>query len=457
MGSVADQNPNELSGWKNICRYLGYSIRHCNRLEKEGGLPIYRRKGSNKPTVIAYIDELEDWKAKNIIAKEPAGTNSTRTFRIKWPVIVFPALIFLALIIFAIGRPRAGSIQPASIHVVRSMIVASDEEGRSIWKYDTKIANLWIDEIYQKRAYHRKYDDVRWGASTTFPPLIKLEDLDGDKNHEVLFAIKTGDEHGEGKLLCLDHSGDLIWERAAGKQILCGGTEYPEDFVIWGIDTADLDHDGRMEIVIISHALMQWPTQVLVLSSSGQKIGEYWNSGQINDFVCGDINQDGCEEIILAGQNEEFHKPALIVLNGSRIEGASPNSDSHRCGRPQKGSELFYILLPQTEIDEKLPGQTTLDKVEILKDSSIQVMTNKSGTYYTFDKSLRLKKIDFGDYFKTVNRDLAGNGTISAPLNLAETEKSLKTGLRYWEGASKRWNGEWAKANPADTVFPRDE
>ena len=53
-----------LDSWKAVAGYLGYSVRTCQRLEREAGLPIHRLDGSPKARVFAYPEEIDRWLAK---------------------------------------------------------------------------------------------------------------------------------------------------------------------------------------------------------------------------------------------------------------------------------------------------------------------------------------------------------------------------------------------------------
>jgi tetratricopeptide (TPR) repeat protein len=53
-----------LDSWKAVAGYLGHSVRTCQRLEQEAGLPIHRLDGSPKARIFAYPEELDRWLEK---------------------------------------------------------------------------------------------------------------------------------------------------------------------------------------------------------------------------------------------------------------------------------------------------------------------------------------------------------------------------------------------------------
>ena len=58
---VRPKNPEILSGWKRIAKYLRKGIRTVQRYEKELGLPIRRPIGKLRGSVIATKVELDGW------------------------------------------------------------------------------------------------------------------------------------------------------------------------------------------------------------------------------------------------------------------------------------------------------------------------------------------------------------------------------------------------------------
>jgi tetratricopeptide (TPR) repeat protein len=80
---------NLLDSWKAIAHHLGHSIRTCQRLEREAGLPIHRLDGSPKAHVFAYAEELDGW-----LKKTAHRRGRSRPIR---PIILVP-LVVLAIL-----------------------------------------------------------------------------------------------------------------------------------------------------------------------------------------------------------------------------------------------------------------------------------------------------------------------------------------------------------------------
>jgi hypothetical protein len=63
---MADESPGKseptvLSGWRQIARYLGKSVRTVQRWEHELGLPVRKIDTQTKSDVVAFVSEIEVW------------------------------------------------------------------------------------------------------------------------------------------------------------------------------------------------------------------------------------------------------------------------------------------------------------------------------------------------------------------------------------------------------------
>jgi hypothetical protein len=55
------EQPQFLSGWKEIANYLGHGVRTVQRYERELGLPVRRPAGKSTGSVVATKAELDAW------------------------------------------------------------------------------------------------------------------------------------------------------------------------------------------------------------------------------------------------------------------------------------------------------------------------------------------------------------------------------------------------------------
>ena len=218
-----------------------------------------------------------------------------------------------------------------------------------------------------------------------------------------------------------------------------GDKTYSGDYRIQGLLAKDLDGDGRLEIIVISVHRPSWPCQLALLDDRGNLKGEYWNAGYFNDVTCVDLDGDGIKEIVAGGNNNEYGLGCLAVLSPGSISGASPRrSFDFRSTELKPGSELFYILLPRTDVDlaENYPVDAVV-AVDVLDNRRIQAKTSLTDIYYQFDFSFLEKNVILSHGFIQAHEKARLEGKIQSLLD-SEYEHNLIKGIQYWDG--RNWS-----------------
>ena len=108
---------NLLDSWKDVARYLGHSIRTCQRLEQEAGLPIHRMDDSPKARIYAYSTEIDRWLDKNAHHRKPRPWWRRPVF---WAGTAAAVLIVAALLAYRAGLFRPRTAGPAGASVQRA-------------------------------------------------------------------------------------------------------------------------------------------------------------------------------------------------------------------------------------------------------------------------------------------------------------------------------------------------
>jgi hypothetical protein len=383
------KDQNILRSWKEIASYLGYESRSCRRWEIKLGLPVHRIGGAKKSSVFAYKEELDTWLRGHVrqIAPQPDHVVKARTLRKGLRRSPAFATFIVAAFFFVLILARTKiSAKPEGFDIKEGKLIILSENGKKLWEFDTKTGDLVNKDIYYRGHFQRK---DRNSPTASFPYLI-IKDINNDSYREVLFTIKTTNDLGEGILFCFNQNGTQLWKFDTGIARKYGDKVYSPDYKIRGFDLHDFDGDGRMEIVIIASQFSYFPCRLVVLDSEGTFLGEFWNSGHISDFMFADINEDGRDEIIAGGMNNEYEKACIIVLDSSALCGGSPQiKDYFACRELQPGTEVCYALLPRTFVDKKFPypGES-INFIEKLKGGRIRTQAYLSGIYYEFDLNL---------------------------------------------------------------------
>lgn len=435
---------NILSSWKEIAAYLDCHVRTCHRWEKLYSLPVYRIDPSKKSRVYAYQYEIDQWRKERFQSEmnhdSPKKKSELRS-RYFYLIFAVPILVTASLFYLLVFR-KTQHLQPYDFSIEQSSLVITNETGDKLWKYETGMDNLIDEEKYRERFQHK----IRIKNESESLPLLMIKDINQDGENEVLFTPKSRDNIDEGIVICFNSQGKQLWKCQTGKKLRFGSTEYSQDFKISGFDLFDINNDGIDEILIISFQLYYFPTQLLLLDHTGQKLGEYWNSGRLTNYEIVDLNQDNQQELLITGMNNEYNKAALIIFNPSDISGSSPQqSKEYKFSRYSSGSELFYILLPRTDVDSVDFSRESSNLIDIFKNKRISVQVRISRILFEFDFSLAIKEIHPSDIFRRKHQQLKDQGKIDSELDDEYFER-LKEGLLYYDG--KQWVSHPAMRNP---------
>lgn len=421
---------NLLRSLKEISAYLGCDERTCYRWEKRLGMPVHRAdEGTSKSRVFAYKDELDRWFQSTFTNSHPPAPSrpSPRPY-VRWVLAgLVPVLAAAVFMIVRPGTSRSG--QPVDFHIRGTTLIILGENGKELWRKDLKIEGLEGEDFY--RIYFQVAD--RSQTSIRLPSLV-IKDINGDGRNEVLFAVqKRTDSFGEGTLYCFDSRGRELWHFAAGAEMRFGGRTYSADYRIYGFSTHDFNRDGHQEIAVISYHYPQWPCQLALLDCRGRKIGEFWNSGYLNDISFQDLDGDGREEMIVSGVNNQYGG-CLIVFDPRHVEGCSPQSGEFRADALPQGSEKYYLLFPRTDLSlargDIVEG---LDHFGITSNKHIEAETVYD-LIFELGFDLRCLYVDWGHSFMIKHNELRAKGKIRSALDNAYRE-SLKNGIRYWDGS----------------------
>lgn len=424
-----------LSSWKEISEFLKCDVKTCRRWERSAGLPVHRVSDVSKSRVFAYREELDAW------VKKRTGSGASATRPPASREAARPPLPALALGLGILGIALAAAYafylgpmarrRPAGFRIVSSELVILDAKGRELWRHDTRLADLENDDAYRfSFQSKRPFLDHRAQA---LPHLI-IRDIDNDRKPEVLFGVRTTGELNAGRLLCFDARGRKRWEFKAGRPMTFGSRNYGDDYMIHGIETADFDGDGRHEIMVLGFQRPDWPTQLVLLDAGGRRLGEYWHSGQLNDYVFADLDRDGRKEIVLAGLNNEYGKGCLLVFSPDRIEGGSPQRDeAYICRELRPGSEKYYVLFPRTDVDLALSPVEAVGRLSLTSGDRLQAEMLASGLFYYLDRGLAVADSIISHNFQQLHKEALASKKISSVLDDRYAEELVK-GFLYFDG-----------------------
>jgi hypothetical protein len=428
-------NGNLLSSWKEISDFLKCDVKTCRRWERTAGLPVHRVSDVSKSRVFAYKDELDAWVKKRAVngaaVRLPAAPQARRRPGLRLGFGLGAAALALVLLWAFILKPRFRPPLPVDFRIERSELVILDARGRELWRFDTGRDSLWGDVAYRS-GFQAKKNSLTIRSRVL--PLLIIRDINNDTRPEVLFAVLTQDELHGGVLYCFDSRGGRLWEFRAGREMTFGSKVYSSEYLINGIETRDFDGDGKHEIMVIGFQRPDWPTQFVLLAAGGKLLGEYWHSGQLNDYDFADLDKDGVQEIILAGLNNEYGKGCLLAFSPDRIQGGSPQQKKEFiCRDLRPGSELYYVLFPRTDVDLALGPVEAVGRLSVVSGERLQIEMLQSGIFYFLDYRLAVADHTISHTFRQLHEVALEGRRITSTLDDKYGQDLLK-GFLYFDG-----------------------
>jgi transcriptional regulator with XRE-family HTH domain len=271
-------------------------------------------------------------------------------------------------------------------------------------------------------------------------------------SREVLLIRREGKSPAGKALLAVEKcSGDTLWtglpdetvfEQAFGPGSLAGGNLFPRR-----IYPADLDGDGRQEVLArFSHSagqrcILAW------FSRSGQLLGQYCHLGRLEEVQVLDLDADGKDEVVAAGMSLDPDNPGAVavILDDTHFAGAAV--------APRKGGEtpvpdgsLARVILPDFP-----PAYLQRLEVGHLQGQKIQVYHGPNGKARVRVElaagRVPVAMVDLDRWLRPLDAHLTGAFQASLPdlypdSLIQGTGPGDPTWLAGWLGGSKRFGGE---------------
>jgi hypothetical protein len=433
-------NKNLLASWKEIAAYLNCDVRTCIRYEKQHRLPVFRIGKGNKSRVYAYKEELDKWlnnqtTNKQVSLKSFLGSPAIRL------LLFAVSLPFFVIILMKITPGK--SHDPAYVEFVDKTLRISDIKDRYLWSYEF---NHKIN-----RDYSRSYG---------------FFDISGGRSKELLVVITPkGNSIRTSRLYCFSARGRILWKYKPGKEVQTRSEIFTDIYLIPHVSVHTAGNPDQKFIIVGANHSPDYPYQIALLNPSGNKIGEFWNSGHINKKCIKsiDLDGDGCREIVMGGVNNGHKCACLIVLDPLKCMGTSPQRetpDYEFLGFP-RGSEKYYLLFPRSPLSRLFSERNRVEGLYISderQEIDITISEYNDGTrdymlVYTFDFGLNIIRVSPEDYFLAKVKELYTLGRIpeSAETSISDYERYLK----YWDGAA--WTNTASSNDVWQKVLPKSK
>lgn len=278
------------------------------------------------------------------------------------------------------------------------------------------------------------------------PANLRLFDIDGDKQNEILLWGSGGDQtlFSSDSLYCFDNSGNIKWRAYIGVEFLSFANSNWKHLQ-WNIlDVIHSQYKGKSSLIIAVRDRTYAPAAIVKMDArSGKFISAIYMPGFIFNLTEYDIDGDNNKEILVGGVNNGLRRATLTVLNPERIEGIVPSTSKYYPNYLNKGSELYYVKLPWSDLGRIisptnfnttkyiLPGKTTFVLFSYENYPSSELET--ASVLYTFDRNMNITDIIGSVGFVKQYDDRFKKGLLKKKLD-EDYYNALRDSIEYWDG-----------------------
>ncbi len=354
---------------------------------------------------------------------------SVRRYPVRWSA-GFMVIIAAALLLPTLLRRNEN---PSYARTKDEFLVVYNKTGDELWRkrigwgYDVKLGESPLSSHPER-------------ALTTY-------DVDGDGTQEVLAIfgwtnLRDPSAPPGNTILCFNADGTERWRYAVHRQVTIGGESYTDNYRIYQMLIGDFERNGAPG-VILSASQDPWFPNVLIRlnANDGAYVSEYWHPGVMRYVVQRDLNGDGIDELIMAGQNNRFGRACLVVLDPRRITGHSPVPEKYIPPGMPKGQELFYLMFPPSDLKERWVDITNqVIKLETREGGLLEVAVMEplydyhAELYYYLDSTMTCERVRASDHFTAVHMRYEKQGRFTRALDDKYYE-DLRSGVLYWDGS----------------------
>jgi len=352
-------------------------------------------------------------------------------------------LIFVLLFIAISGHFIANFLvpyfdkNPISYDYINDRYLAFNKYGKKVFESEI------LEKINYDLIKNNYYADKR----------IIIDDINDDGIKEIIYLNSSNlDNLKKRSIYCYQPSNHLIWSYSIPEKILFyknQGENYIDNSFIIAISAINDPKTRAKKILYYGNYNDYFPYYIGLLDCNGKFISEFINSGHTGKISIFDIDNDGKDEIIAAGQNnlKMFNSACFIIFDPEFLSGVSP--ETNPLGDNRIGLEKYYIILPRTVVLENANLLTGNESSKMPRNeasfilnrqkSNILVSTRETNDtpspsiLYYFDDKMNLTNIDADDYFEIAYNHLLEKKIIP-DITLDEYLNTLKEKILWWDG-----------------------
>ncbi len=406
----------------------------------------------------AYYDEVSQLQKEQA---EPTEALTLRRMIVRVPPFAgslnaIPKTLPVRFVLFVLRRPLVSTMSLAALFVGALLLLmpkkaltdtnpayarAKDE---FLVVYNRQGEELWRKHIGIGYDFESVYRNNQFVAMDNFATTV---DVDRDGRNEIIAIfgwIPNPIAAKINEMVCYYSDGGERWKYEFNRTMTFGSEEFSNDYRFVEMTVADFDRNGKVDIVAVATHLPYYPCAIVRLDAQqGILEGEYWHSGVCSILFKTDLDGDGIEELIFGGANNGSNQADLLVLDLRTMNGHAPAPPAYTPLKTENGTEEYYVLLPQSDLNVAGPDKrNAVIGIRLTSDTLLEVTTMEiqgadrmhlPGVIYYFDSGLNCVRVDANDYFVNAHRKMVEEGRLKTVLN-EQYYEDLRQGVRYWDG-----------------------
>ena len=300
-----------LDGWKEIAEYVGKSVRTVQRWEKEENFPIKRIK--DRKSVFAYPEEIDKWLAKkekkHNTQKDEEENPADKRLQNNTKPKISPYLLIIGtfILLFIAGYSFTYFYKTKKLQN-RKLYYEVQGEG-SILNIKDQYGNI-LKTFHTESDAYKKFAFITGNCQ-----YIHFVDLNNDKILDIVYAEIAPEKAKVVKIFLSDSKGNLVEKKRFNLSLSYKDkkTNYIYDnLLIQNLKVADIDNDGKLELVVLQIDVPLYPSCVRVMDLNGKEKFRFWHPGRLRSLEIREVK--GEKAIIVSGTNNCLHKLSLPVI-----------------------------------------------------------------------------------------------------------------------------------------------
>ena len=326
--------------WGEVATHLGVEVRTAQRWESKLGLPVRRMQGSQ--AVYAYVDEIDAWR----VSRETLNVDAQTTPAPIAPDLIEPAKRFVrswmigaaaAVVLLVVGAemryPRT-SLEPATLSLQGSAIVALDDRGATLWSYQ-------LDRTPTALNFSHRLPLGRWWHRL---------DTDSDGIDELIAIVgyRSPDSVDRERLYSFTLSGELRFQFEPDLSLTYNSRAFAPPWIFMDVEPVAFDHSLWLALANAPW----WAGAVVSLDRTGHATLRYTQPGNVRVLTALTLGSEA--RVVASGVNNEYASASVALLDPGQPASRAPSAESgpYECQNCPTAMPLKYLLLPPSPLNK---------------------------------------------------------------------------------------------------------